>query len=75
MKVPKGLWIGSNSKYYEKWNEEGIRLSVEYGVFVETEINNLNDPTIHQEIYYKVGDHRFDSLKDLKKALRNRAFL
>lgn len=58
------------------WENTAIKMSIEYGVFVralcDLESNKL---FVIKRIWFQVGSHEFESLKELRRALRNPALL
>ena len=56
-----------------KWCLKASDMSMEYGVFIE--VGWELDGEDMTRIYFKVIDHKFDSLQDLRKALEHKAFL
>jgi hypothetical protein len=74
MKIPKHIHLAS--KDFQNWREKAQELSMEYGMFIELIYTNRNNQTPELEsVQFKVMDHVFEGLKDLRKALDNRAFL
>jgi energy-converting hydrogenase Eha subunit H len=50
-----------------------LKLSFKYGIFVDIDHQPLANGDYL--IQFAVGEHRFDSVTELKKALENKAFL
>ena len=75
MKIPHGTWITKNHDLYTKWREAGDKLAVEYGIYIEIGITEHNGCSYIEELFYKVEDHKVGSVKELRKMLRNKAFL
>lgn len=74
MKIPKHIRLAS--KDFQNWRDKAQEMSMEYGIFVELVYINRNNQTAELEsIHFKVMDHTFEGLKDLRKALDNKAFL
>ena len=57
------------------WVELALQLSAEYGIFISTISKWSNEKFGLSEIVFKVGEHEFGSVKELRKALENKAFL
>jgi hypothetical protein len=74
MKFPKGTNITSNNPLYQKWCATAIEMTVEYGIQIETQMQ-YDDNSEFQSLYFEVDGHRFECLKDLRRALENKAFL
>lgn len=62
-----------NGELYNSWVAAANKLTIEYGIFVETW--HVTNKTKVKELYYKIGDHRFECLKDVRKAIRLKSFL
>jgi len=90
MKVPKGyfdvavLW----ERTYDAWGEAAVNMSLEHGVLVELkiEIENDNKKIISNRysffrsdevvrLFFVVMGKEFEGLSDLRKALKNKAFM
>ena len=78
MKIPDSFHTYGREEYLntlvKTWEAAAIRLSIEHGVCIKTE-RKWNVDGFLQELVYEVGNHTFGSLKELRKALRNKAFL
>jgi len=74
MKIPVEEHINTKSSLYREWLRAGHRATIKYGIYCSTWYLR-NDNEIIYEIWYQIGEHRFDSLKDLKTAMKNKAFL
>jgi hypothetical protein len=81
MKIPGDkIKIGNvNDDILAICREIAARTFIEHGVYVEVEVvysssNPISFPMV-SEIYFVIGDHRFDTAKELHKALENKAFL
>lgn len=55
---------------WKMWMEAGRKLSIEYGIVV---LNFFDDE--NRRIYYIVNETEIDSVKDLRRILRMKAFL
>jgi len=84
MKIPDDWFIIENGpegrKYVEAANHIAAQISMETGIFVSVTIKNRSDihgnpSNIIHSIVFAIMDHEFDSGKQLKKALDNKAFL
>jgi hypothetical protein len=79
MKIPQNIYVSEESRDVVIWAETAAKLSMEYGIFVQVEAKKVSSPNscfaFVEEIWFQVGERRFDSLRELRKALRNRAFL
>lgn len=78
MKIPEYADIRDTDPVVISWNNAAALVSMESGIFVDVIIkrrnsNMLNGPI--DEILFRVMDHEFSGLRDLKKALDNKAFL
>jgi hypothetical protein len=66
------LWIDDSHPFWQEWAAKAIELGVEYGILIEAEKKWLNDG---HELYYQIDQHKFGSLKDLRKALEMKTLL
>ncbi len=71
------------SKIEELWHDAARQISLETGIFIEVKYE-YDGPGPQpfgpvnveiRRIFFKVKEHEFESLTDLKKAVANRAFL
>ena len=74
MKFSKGTHITSNNPLYQRWCSTAIDMAVEYGIQIETKMQ-YDENFDFQSIYFEVDGHRFECLKDLRKALELKIFL
>ena len=62
----------------QDWLKAAYQLSLESGIFIEVIVkhdrSNLGNLYL-QEIVFKVMEHEFNGLSDLKRAIDNKAFL
>jgi hypothetical protein len=74
MKLDMGTFITENHPLFKLWETAGLNMTVEYGIRVQI---ILTGPTVDevQRLYFKVDNYEFECLKDLRKALENKAFL
>jgi hypothetical protein len=77
MKIPSGTYISSSHPIWLAWQAAATKLAIEYGIWIEpikqgASSANLDDG---QSLYFQIGDKQFESLRDLRKALKNKAFL
>ena len=82
MKIPTHHIFLSGSFAYkaltEKWEKAAGELSLESGIYIEVDVKHgsTNLGNAHMiEIVFKVADHEFAGLTDVKKAIANKAFL
>jgi hypothetical protein len=80
MKIPSNINIydmyvvPSASQISQTWIDAAIQIGLQHGVYVSVvELDNTNGKV--SEVVFKVGDHTFGSLTELKRAIRNKAFL
>jgi hypothetical protein len=80
MKIPTDKMTNNvNDDILAMCREVAAKAFIEHGVYVEVEVvynkaNQIAFPFV-SEIYFIIGDHRFDTAKNLYKALENKAFL
>lgn len=89
MKIPKAARL-EGSDIMSLWKKSAQQLSLETGIYIQVSAEYGETPaTIYlapghiipstdfhlERIYFKIMDHEFESLNDLKKALNNKAFL
>ena len=77
MKIPEGQQMSSNM--WDAWYNMAARLSLKHNVFIAVSwdketIDKLGN-CYRSCVYFVVEGHRFDSLVDLLKALKLKAFL
>ena len=87
MRIPENAFAYEDfNKVYERWVQVAHQISMEYGVMVQVKVEYNNPPDLSlpdpwgdnlkpTRIYFKVDMHEFEGLKDLKKALDNKAFM
>lgn len=63
----------ASRKIQADWNAAAAQVSIEYGIMVETYYES--EGMLLTRIFFQVMGHQFDSLRDLKKALENKAFI
>jgi len=76
MKIPEGL--STTSAMWDLWHATAARLSLKHNIYIEVVRASAADTlgNVRQvAIYFKIDGHKFDSLKDLKSALKLKAFL
>ena len=78
MKIPEDAEVvtGSDnirSTFYRVSNEIAYRLGMEYGVWVQSNIERDSEGRITR-IYFSTMGHQFESAQELEKALKNKAF-
>jgi hypothetical protein len=73
MKFPKGTHITTNNLLYQRWCAAALDMTVEYGIQVEAKCQFGGNE--YQSLYFEVDGHRFECLKDLRRALENKVFL
>jgi hypothetical protein len=72
MKVREGAII---ERYmWEAWFRSAAQIALDHGIFVEVvyDTGGFGDTT---RIYFKVDDHEFENLTELKRAIAMKAFL
>lgn len=80
MKVLKEHYLVAN-KLLDAYKEAALQMTVECGIHVnvkcEMDTSNwvypIGNPITH--IYFEVDGHEFESLKELRTAINNKAFL
>lgn len=78
MKIPSHVHIYDSNPVVTGWKNAAERASIEGGIFVEVVVKyrGVGFPSSHvDEILFKIMDHEFGSLRELKKAIGNKAFL
>ena len=76
MRVPEGKQV--NTAMWSAWQAVAARLSLKYNIFIGVNCDKNTDKLgnfIEERIYFIVDDHKFDSLADLQRALKLKAFL
>lgn len=75
MKITKDANISTSDSQatHLLWDKTAREISLETGIYIEV-VAEYENITL-TEIKFKVMDHEFGSLKELKKALDNKAFL
>jgi hypothetical protein len=77
VKIPNSRVLNTEN-IHKLWREAASKMSLEYGVYVDFKweySGDLTDPKTEERIYFEVASHQFESLRDLRKALRNKIFL
>ncbi len=78
MKIPPEQCVYANSNFAKRllqdWRSAASQIELEYGVWVEVQIEE-NSSTSLTRIYFIAMDHEFESVRDLRKALDNKAFM
>lgn len=68
--------VGDNGGVLKKaWDDAAIQASIKYGAFVEVKITWRETDMGWDEIYFEIAGHKFGSLDELERALKNKAFL
>lgn len=77
MKIPKKF--GKRSEIVKAYNEAAVQASPYYGVLVEVYGDYTDDRQSDidslERIYFSVMNREYEGLKDLKRALRLKAFM
>jgi hypothetical protein len=76
MKIPEGYSI--TSEMWKAWHETAARLSLKHNIYIAVEREQAVDThgnAYQTSLHFEVAEHRFDSLTDLLKALKLKAFL
>jgi hypothetical protein len=78
MRIPEHSYF-NQTPTCRLWDATAEQMSLETGIFILVEYEyyesvGLMDPRI-KRIFFKVGEHEFESLAELKTAINNRAFL
>lgn len=55
------------------WTQAAMKLGLRTGVYAGVYV--IGEEGYLSRIYFKLGEHEFDSLSDLRKAINNKAFL
>lgn len=80
MKIPKRAQTEEREKIKDAFKNAATKYSLEYGIFIQVCGDYYKDVTTKDisslsEIFFYLDGHAFHSLKELRKALRNKAFL
>jgi len=75
MKIPDNKIVHNLDDRFKLWKHTAHKYSMEYGVFIDVEIWYRDNTTSVTEVNFIVEDHKFSSLKELRKALKNKSFL
>ena len=80
MNIPKNyLTVKKWERIYNAWYVAAEALSLETGIFVTVQAEYRGEGAENfqkaSRLYFKLDDHEFDSMHDLKKAIENKAFL
>lgn len=87
MKIPKEWDVDSNDPLFTRAQEILDDLYLEYGVPIVMWLEESTytvPPLIGEEpevinyvnrLYYRIGDHEFETIRELRKALENKAFM
>jgi hypothetical protein len=77
MKISNGC--DPNSDWIKEWHHAAAQTSMETGVYVEvgleysTKSGHIFPDLVR--IFFKFGNHEFETLPELKRAIANKAFL
>ena len=77
MKIPSHANDKRRNKIVHAFDDAADKYSPEYGVFILVRGEYLNDEkdiSKMTRIYFMVMEHEFESIRDLRKALRLKAF-
>lgn len=73
------LCVDQNSKEFDElnneWRQNAIRLSLYHGIYIAVIYDIKDNSTIVKHICFQVGEHTFENLKDLKRALKMKTLL
>jgi hypothetical protein len=80
MKIPKDILIINEDDLIKYWQDAAAQASLETGIYVEVIIKFRGEQVFGphsniDEIVFKVMDHEFGNLTDLKRGLNIKAFL
>ena len=77
MKIFKNGHFIETNYILDFWNSAAVKISMEYGVYVKVVHRYFDDILVNpdEEICFSVGGREFGSLRDLRRALKNKAFL
>ena len=77
MKIPDTFDTYNQRENISKvWVELALQIGAEYGIYVTTVTKWEGSSRFgFSEIVFRVGEHEFGSVKELRKALENKAFL
>jgi len=76
MKIPDTFIYNQRDSIAKLWAELALQIGAEYGIYVTTVTKWEGRPKFgFSEIVFRVGEHEFGSIKELRKALENKAFL
>ena len=76
MKIPDTFIYNQRDSIAKLWAELALQISAEYGIYVTTVTKWEGSFKFgFSEIVFRVGEHEFGSIKELRKALENKAFL
>ena len=81
MRIPKDVifnWPSEKAqRLIKNWNASAEQIEIEFGIYVKVDCKyNQSAPgTPMTEIFFKIDDHEFGSLNELKRALKLKSFL
>ena len=58
-----------------QWKNTAIDMSIEYGIFISVQLERSHYTARYNHFIFSAMGHTFESLKDLRAALDNKAFL
>jgi hypothetical protein len=74
MKIPNGESMPLGGAHHEEWRKMAAKLSLQHDIFIDV-VEVVGNQFSVSEIYFTIGDNKFDNLKELRKALKCKAFL
>jgi hypothetical protein len=78
MKLPEDIYYPNDDSYVrllKLWRDNAEQLSVETGIFIEVHITYPTGKNYINRIFFKVDDHEFEGLNEVKRAIEMKAFL
>lgn len=73
MRIPDGKW--TTQFMPANWTNAADKMGMEYGIFISVGCERSVVTKNITRVYFKVEDHEFDSLRELRKVLRMKVFL
>lgn len=76
MKIPYGANIECIGSHISHWCDVAARLSIRHDIYIDVKCVGTHAVGSRvSEVYFAIGDNKFDNLKELRKTLKCKAFL
>jgi hypothetical protein len=78
MNIPNVSTVDMNIQHFNIWNNVAARLSLKYNIYIGVKRGYSLDTygnRVYYSIYFEVDGHKIDSLTELKRVLKLKAFL